>query len=78
LEKFGSIEVDANQTIVCIVGHKIEGHQGILERVFGALNQVPIRMVSVGGSANNISLLIPSEYKKQALTALNKQLFGLD
>lgn len=78
LEKFGSIEVDANQTIVCIVGHKIEGHQGILERVFGALNQVPIRMVSVGGSANNISLLIPSEYKKQALMALNKQLFGLD
>ncbi len=77
LEKFGSIEVDTHQTIVCIVGHKIEGQQGILERVFGALSQVPIRMVSVGGSANNISLLIPSDYKKQALTALNKQLFGL-
>ncbi len=77
LEKFGSIEVDAHQTIVCIVGHKIEGRRGILERVFGALNHIPIRMVSVGGSANNISLLIPSEHKKQALTALNEHLFGL-
>lgn len=77
LERFGSIEVDGDQTIVCIVGHRIGGQKGILEKVFKALHDVPVRMVSAGGSANNISLLVPSSFKKQALTALNEQLFGL-
>lgn len=77
LKKFGSIEVDTNQTIVCLVGHKIAGRQGILEKVFHALSAVPIRMVSVGGSANNISILIDTSHKEKALTVLNADLFGL-
>ncbi|MCS6974081.1 MAG: aspartate kinase [Cyclobacteriaceae bacterium] len=77
LKKFGSIEVDTDQTIVCIVGQRISGQKGILERVFKALHDIPVRMVSAGGSANNISILIPSSFKKQALLALNEQLFGL-
>lgn len=77
LGHFGSIEVDTDQTIVCIVGHRICGQKSILEKVFRALQDVPVRMVSVGGSANNISLLIPSSFKKQTLQALNEQLFGL-
>jgi aspartate kinase len=77
LKKFGSIEVDTRQTIICLVGHKIGGQQGILEKVFHALSAVPIRMVSVGGSVNNISILIDTSYKQKALTALNANLFGL-
>lgn len=77
LKKFGSIEVDPNQTIICLVGHKIGGQQGILEKVFHSLSAVPIRMVSVGGSANNISVLIDTAYKEKALNALNADLFGL-
>jgi len=77
LKKFGSIEVDTHQTIICLVGHKIGGQQGILEKVFHALSAVPIRMVSVGGSVNNISILIDTSYKEKALTALNANLFGL-
>lgn len=77
LKKFGSIEVDTNQTIICLVGHKIGGQQGILENVFHALANIPIRMVSVGGSANNISVLIDTSFKGKALTALNAGLFGL-
>jgi aspartate kinase len=77
LKKFGSIEVDTNQTIICLVGHKIGGQQGILEKVFHSLSAIPIRMVSVGGSANNISVLIDTAYKERALNALNAHLFGL-
>jgi len=69
--------VDTHQTIICLVGHKIGGQQGILEKVFHALSAVPIRMVSVGGSVNNISILIDTSYKEKALTALNANLFGL-
>ncbi|MDL5045975.1 hypothetical protein QQ054_08005 [Oscillatoria amoena NRMC-F 0135] len=77
LKKFGSIEVDTNQTIICLVGHKIGGQQGILENVFRSLASIPIRMVSVGGSANNISVLIDTSFKEKALNALNADLFGL-
>ncbi|MCK6616109.1 MAG: aspartate kinase [Cyclobacteriaceae bacterium] len=77
LRKFGSIEVDTNQTIICLVGHKIGGQQGILEKVFHALADIPIRMVSVGGSTNNISVLINTVFKEKALNALNGDLFGL-
>ncbi len=77
LKKFGTIEVDMNQTIVCLVGHKIGGQQGILEKVFHAMASIPVRMVSVGGSANNISLLINTAFKEKALNALNVHLFGL-
>lgn len=77
LKKYGSIEVDTDQSIICIVGNRIDQQKGILERVFTALRDVPVRMVSVGGSSNNISLLIPSAFKKQALTNLNEHLFGI-
>ncbi len=77
LNTFGSVEVDANQTIVCIVGHKIGNQKGVLDKIFGCLSEIPIRMVSVGGSYNNISLLVDTRYKEETLTRLNAGIFGL-
>lgn len=77
LRKFGSIEIDSDQTIICIVGNRIMDKQGALNEVFRALGQIPVRMVSCGGSANNVSVLIDKQYKDQALNALNEGLFGL-
>jgi aspartate kinase len=77
LKKFGSIEVDKGQTIICIVGNKIMDHKGVLTKVFQSLNEIPVRMVSCGGSANNVSVLIDKQYKEKALNALNEGLFGL-
>jgi aspartate kinase len=77
LASFGTVEVDTNQTIICIVGHNIGKHEGVLNQVFSALEKIPVRMVSVGGSSNNISVLVDSKLKNQALVALNKGLFGL-
>jgi aspartate kinase len=77
LKKFGSIEVDKDQTIICIVGNRIMDKKGAINEVFKALAQIPIRMVSCGGSANNVSVLIDKQYKEKALNDLNEGLFGL-
>lgn len=77
LKKFGTIEVDKDQTIICIVGNKIVEQKGVLKKVFDALADVPVRMVSCGGSENNVSVLVDTSVKDKALNALNEGLFGL-
>lgn len=76
LEKIASIEVDANQSIVCLVGHAVVNHQDTF-RLFQILQDVKIRMISYGGSNNNISLLIDSSHKINTLQKLNSYLFEL-
>lgn len=77
LEAFGTVEIDDNQTIVSIVGNEIEKTPQVLMRLFEAMDDIPVRMVSYGGSKHNISLLIPAKYKTRTLQALNKGLFNL-
>jgi len=77
LRKFGNIEVDKDQTIICIVGQKITEQKGVLKKIFDALSEVPVRMVSCGGSTNNVSVLVDKQYKEKALNDLNEKLFGL-
>jgi len=77
LEPLGLVEIDNNQTIICIVGNFVAEKKGVVNYIFEALNDVPIRMISYGGSRHNISILVDSYYKKQVLEKLNKHLFGL-
>jgi aspartate kinase len=77
LKGFGSIDVDKNQSIICIVGNMLAEKEGVLKDVFQTLATVPIRMVSYGGSTNNISLLVETSQKEKALNLLNTGLFGL-
>ena len=77
LKNFGTIEVDQNQTIICIVGNHLSDKEGVLKDVFDSLGTIPIRMVSYGGSYNNISILVDRSYKDKALNLLNEGLFGL-
>lgn len=77
LKAYGDVEVDAGQTIICIVGHMLMNKRGVLKRAMDAVGDLPVRMVSYGGSWYNISLLIDSDLKKEALTLLNKGLFDL-
>ena len=77
LKSFGTIEVDQNQTIICIVGNHLSDKEGVLKYVFDSLGTIPIRMVSYGGSYNNISLLVDKSQKDKALNLLNEGLFGL-
>lgn len=77
LEPFGTIEVDKNQVIISVVGNEISQTESMVKKLFGSIMNIPIRMVSYGGSPHNISLLVPAEYKIQILQQLNKGMFGL-
>ncbi len=77
LKSFGIVEVDKDQTIVCIVGSFKQAKQGYAVKIFDALKNIPIRMISYGGSENNVSILVESSRKKETLQALNKGLFNL-
>ncbi len=77
LKGFGTIEVDKNQSIICVVGNGLAEKEGVLNEVFQSLAVVPIRMVSYGGSHNNISILVETSQKDKALNLLNEGLFGL-
>ncbi|HDP75299.1 MAG TPA: aspartate kinase [Bacteroidales bacterium] len=74
ISQFAHVEVERNQTIVCLVGDFPASHKGYTAMVFDCLREIPIRMISYGGSVNNISFLIDSHYKVQALRLL-QQLF---
>jgi aspartate kinase len=77
LEPFGSVEAEDNLTIVSVVGNEIAETPEVLKKLFDAISTIPVRMVSYGGSRHNISLLIGSEYKKEALQLINSGVFGL-
>lgn len=77
LQDFGQVEVDRDQAIICIVGTFGKDKQGYASRVFDSLKEIPIRMISYGGSENNISILVDGSKKKEALQALNSGLFKL-
>lgn len=77
LKTFGTIEVDSNQSIICIVGNMLSEKEGVLKEVFQSLSSVPIRMVSYGGSQNNISILVETNQKDKALNLLNEGIFNL-
>jgi len=77
LSIIASVEVEKEQTIVSIVGNEIAQTQSVLKKLFDAIDEVPITMVSYGGSHHNISLLIPSEHKIKTLQLINRGLFNL-
>ena len=68
---------DKDQTIVSIVGNEIAQTDAVLQKLFNAIQEIPVTMVSYGGSTHNISLLVPSKYKTKTLQLLNSGLFGL-
>ncbi len=77
LEAFGTVEIDTNQTIISIVGNEIAETKDVMKKIFDALEPIPVRMVSYGGSKHNVSLLISRGDKEVTLQLLNKGLFGL-
>ncbi len=74
LMKYGAVELDADHTIICVVGDFIKNEKGIAADILDKLRAIPIRMISYGGSKHNISFLISTSDKELALKSLN-QLF---
>lgn len=73
---FGDVEVDSDMSIVCIVGDIISEEKGFASKVFNALDGIPIRMISYGGSRYNISVLVPTVHKKVTLQAISDKVLN--
>lgn len=76
LKELGSVEVEENQTIICVVGDFRTERTGSAPEIFEALNTIPLKMISYGGSPNSLSLLIDTTNKIEALRLLSKHLFN--
>ena len=72
---FGTVEIDRDQTIICVVGDFGWDTHGYAARVLDAVKHIPVRMISYGGSNYNISLLMQTEYKVESLRSLHNRLF---
>lgn len=76
LKKFGTVSIDENMCIICVVGDLRWGNVGFETLVTEAMSQIPVRMISYGGSNHNISFLVRECDKKAALCALSEKLFN--
>jgi aspartate kinase len=72
---FGTVDIDKDQTIVCVVGDFGAEKHGYAARVLEAVKHIPIRMISYGGSDHNMSILIKTEDKTEILRSLHHRLF---
>ncbi len=76
LNEIANVEVEKDQTIIAIVGNIAKNEAGYAVKILDALKDIPLHMISYGGSEHNISVVIDSVNKKEALQALNTKLFG--
>ena len=76
LKKFGHVQVDNDMCIICVVGDLDSENVGFESKATEALKDIPVRMISYGGSSHNISFLISAEDKKKALQSLSDHLFN--
>jgi len=76
LKKYGTVTVDTGMCIICVVGDLDWSNIGFETQVLDAMKNIPVRMISYGGSNYNISFLIREEDKKRALQSLSDTLFN--
>ena len=75
LKKYGTVTVERNMVIICVVGDLSSDNVGLETMACEALNHIPVRMISYGGSNHNISFLVKAEDKRRTLQALSDTLF---
>lgn len=75
LKHFGTVTVDRDMVIICVVGDLEWEHCNFESKVLEALEGIPVRMISYGGSNYNISVLVRRDDKVRALKALSEKLF---
>lgn len=71
LSKFAEVKATSGYSIVCIVGNNLYDNSAHVNHIFKALQDTPVRMISMGGSQYNISVLLKTKYKNKALGKLN-------
>jgi aspartate kinase len=75
LRQFSEVTIDSDQAIVCVVGDNIRYTPGVAARVFGALGEVNVRMISQGASLLNLSFVVAAEDVQKAVVKLHEEFF---
>ncbi len=75
LKKFGTVSIDRDMVIICVVGDLEWHNTGFEAKAVSALADIPVRMISYGGSNYNVSMLVRSQDKVEALNRLSRALF---
>ena len=76
LETLGEVSVESGQAIICMVGRGLWRDPQFTARAFGALEHMPVRMISLGASEVNLSVVVPESQAEDALKRLHTELFG--
>ncbi len=76
LREFSDVSVDENQAIICMVGENVQHSPGVAARVFKALGEINVRMVSQGASALNLGFVVAGKDLAGAVRALHSEFFG--
>ena len=76
LEQFSEVSIESEQSIICLVGENIRHTPGVSARVFRALGNVNVRMISQGASLLNLSFVIADADLKRAVGALHEEFFA--
>jgi aspartate kinase len=76
LKRLGHVTIEDGQSIVCLVGRELIGEPGFLADVFASLKAIPVRMISLGSSDINLSLVLAEEHTRAALEALHDRFIG--
>ena len=75
LENYGNIEIDSDLSIICVAGDLSQNKKGVTASIFNCIKEIPIRMISYGGSNYNLSFLVKTSDKIEVLNLLNNHLF---
>ncbi|MBR1498964.1 MAG: aspartate kinase [Bacteroidaceae bacterium] len=75
LKKYGTVSVEEDMCIICVVGDLDSSNVGFEAKASMALKDIPVRMISYGGSSHNISFVVKAEDKKRTLQSLSNTLF---
>ena len=76
LHKLGKIEIEQNNTIICLVGNLEHSQKGLAATIMNAINGTPLKMISYGASHRSIAMLVDQSYKKEIMQSMNDKLFG--
>ncbi|WP_174242207.1 lysine-sensitive aspartokinase 3 [Granulicella sp. WH15] len=76
LGKIADVKYEGRKALVCLVGEDIRGHNGIAARVFGAVRDINVRMISQGASEINMSFMIDEEDVEEAVRSLHQEFFS--
>jgi len=76
LKQFADVSIDRDQAIICLVGDNIRHTPGVAARVFGALSEINVRMISQGASRLNLSCVVSQDDLKRAVELLHTEFFS--